>query len=979
MGFKRFVEPLARRIAGATNESTPLTIGVYGEWGSGKTSFMQMVDEELKKKGIHPIWFNAWKYDKEDNLWSALIQTILDQIRVSGKWYRRLWVKLAIWRHNIDLRAGTLEIVKRVVPTILRILLVALSILIVFGWGSSEVEAFLNQMTQQWFSSHPLALTFFQLNVAKAIVAIIGFLATKPSELFKLFDARLGIDFSKFSHTPSYRAHIAFLDEFSEELRQIIRLAGGGRPVVVIIDDLDRCLPEKAIQVLEAIKLFLDVEGCIFILAVDRNVLEKAVAVKYKELLAMAKETGSQQRELAGFLGENYFEKIVQLPIPLPPLSETQIKDFVVDLYPGDDDVQLCSSVFALGLPCNPRKVKRLLQAFAFYRDLLFDDIDNGQLKPRHLAILVIIQSQFRQLYQDIAATPVLLAEIEKYYRRQIALPDEGEAFEEVADPVLREQVEASATQYPLLRKVLLQIVAEGETFVGIDLDRYIFLFQPVATSEPSEIPTGDVAALALGRYLRQVLAITELVNVRGIPSTRLVSLSIESVFVPRLLTIVPADTPQGAKQVTLPEVMQMTARSVVLGDPGSGKTTLLSYLAYICASALSRDDPSLVQSRLGLSTSPLPLLIPLREYGRYVEQQGTVSATPLGFLEFIDHYFQRWDLGLSPGFFVEYFERGNCLLLLDGLDEIVQPATRHFVAQSIVALAKRYPAVRVIVASRVVGYQAVPLGEDFAPYILTDFDEEDIAEFVQRWLSQTMDRASAEQEAAALSEAISARPELKRLASNPLLLTVIANLHLYTLKLPVSRLELYENALKVLLEQWDAARGIEPVGPSLYEKRHLLASLAFAIHEGYPSGLVDKSFVISVFSKELAERGLSQADAFHQAESLLTSFAERSGVLIERGPSIYGFVHLTFEEYLAAIALTEHSDLAEFILSHYENSRWREVIILTVAYIGLTVPDRSARLISALVETRGLEGVLLAGECLLQIKTLKVSAELRE
>ena len=173
LGFKRFVEPIARRITHANNKSTPLSIGVYGEWGSGKTSFLKMVDEALREQDIYAIWFNAWKYDKEDNLWSALIQTILDQARIRGKWYRRIWVRLQIWRDSIDLRSGTWEIAKRIFSASARVLIVLLSALVIFGWTASEIQAFLNQIFFQWFSLNPVVLSFFQVSVVKTVVAVI--------------------------------------------------------------------------------------------------------------------------------------------------------------------------------------------------------------------------------------------------------------------------------------------------------------------------------------------------------------------------------------------------------------------------------------------------------------------------------------------------------------------------------------------------------------------------------------------------------------------------------------------------------------------------------------------------------------------------------------------------------------------------------------------------------------------------------------
>lgn len=244
LGFKTFTVPIAARIAAATSENTPMTIGIYGEWGSGKTSFLMMVDEALREKGINPIWFNAWKYDQEDNLWSALLQTILDQARISGKWYRRVWVKLRIWWDSIDLRAGGWEVLRKLTPVIVRASVFLVCAGLFLGWSTQEIEDFLSQVTSRLFQGSPIIPAL----VVKALVVVVGIVATKPDALLGLLDAKLGIDFSKLSRKRTYREHIAFLDEFSKEFERIIRLVGKGKPLVVIIDDLDRCLPEKAVS-----------------------------------------------------------------------------------------------------------------------------------------------------------------------------------------------------------------------------------------------------------------------------------------------------------------------------------------------------------------------------------------------------------------------------------------------------------------------------------------------------------------------------------------------------------------------------------------------------------------------------------------------------------------------------------------------------------------------------------------------------------
>ena len=110
-----------------------MTIGIYGEWGNGKTSFLQMVEQELKESRIYPIWFDAWKYEKEDNLWAALVQKILDEAKVSGNWCRRAWVQFLIWKDSIRLRDGLWEVLKKVSPIFLKLLLIIISLYISIG------------------------------------------------------------------------------------------------------------------------------------------------------------------------------------------------------------------------------------------------------------------------------------------------------------------------------------------------------------------------------------------------------------------------------------------------------------------------------------------------------------------------------------------------------------------------------------------------------------------------------------------------------------------------------------------------------------------------------------------------------------------------------------------------------------------------------------------------------------------------------
>lgn len=487
LGFDQFAIPVANRIGAATEESTPLTIGIYGEWGSGKTSFLMMVDEVLRQRDIYPVWFNAWKYDREENLWSALLQTILDQAKVNGKWYQRVAVKLRLWRDSIDISSGMWELAKKLCPVVVRSSVIIYSLVLILSYSSIELQNIFEKLANNLFSITG-EVPLLYAHITKGIVALLGLIAAKPDSWLKLIDPKLGIDFSKLSRKPTYREHIAFLDEFSDEFERIIELIGRGKPLVVIIDDLDRCLPEKALQILEAIKLFLDVKRCVFLLAVDREVVEKAVSVKYRDLLAMLKDEKNQSPDKATFLGENYFDKIIHLSIPVPPLYEEQVRGFISELY-KDKDVNSCSKIFARGLPRNPRKIKRILQNFLFLRDVSKNNTQAPQIKPSLLAKMVIIQNQFRDVYRELILFPNLLIELEKYYKKKTQAHADGETVIEpdIEDVNLRALVETYANQDIALQHVLMERVSDQDTFIGTKIEDYVFLLRTVSAERIEE------------------------------------------------------------------------------------------------------------------------------------------------------------------------------------------------------------------------------------------------------------------------------------------------------------------------------------------------------------------------------------------------------------------------------------------------------------------------------------------------------------
>ncbi|MGB8648720.1 MAG: SUMF1/EgtB/PvdO family nonheme iron enzyme [Anaerolineae bacterium] len=429
------------------------------------------------------------------------------------------------------------------------------------------------------------------------------------------------------------------------------------------------------------------------------------------------------------------------------------------------------------------------------------------------------------------------------------------------------------------------------------------------------------------------------------------------------------------AVPVHIEEAMRDKARVAVIGDPGSGKSTLLKYLALRLAAE---------------QDAPLPILLPLNAYADALSRQDVN----------LEQYLPEYFAGLSQGvaglgsLFQKAIAQGQAVILLDGLDEV--QADRGRVVNRVEAFASEAAARgnRVVVTSRVVGYRESPLDpKAWALYTLHDFDRAAIEQFAAKWClafekSTSGDtpeaRANADKERQGLLQALDANPGVANLASNPLLLTILALIKRQGVSLPNRRVKLYELYLKTLISAWNKARTLDrrQVGPDIDDDAviTILGPLALRVRQENPTaGLVSERTLIDwltgIYMGE--DWGLRRGPAWERAKEFLASVHRYSNLLLERGSGQYGFIHLTFEEMLAAYGLVQKGqlDLNEslaLIRDCLVDPGWRETILLSVGIWGLLnkAPKVAGQVVREMLKMEcdgadACQNILLAGACL--------------
>ena len=286
---------------------TPLTVGLQGEWGTGKTSMLYMLLEHFKRENVATSWVNTWEYSmfrNPEETTPAILKGMLTNLKLSceseGKW---------------TIEEKSKDSVKKVFR--------------------------------------------FLGNVANQVIS-----------------NQTGVDIKDAAAKDEAAREQAEIAEIKSEIGEIIAKliedsANEYKKVVFLVDDLDRIPPEQAVEVLESLKNLFDVPNCVFVLAIDYDVVVKGLESKF------GKKTEENEREFRSF-----FDKIIQVPFSMPTgtydmgnlLSE---KLTSISITIPEDLTEAYTNVVRYTIGFNPRSLKRYINSFSLLRSLRNSDFED--------------------------------------------------------------------------------------------------------------------------------------------------------------------------------------------------------------------------------------------------------------------------------------------------------------------------------------------------------------------------------------------------------------------------------------------------------------------------------------------------------------------------------------------------------------------------------------------------------------------------
>lgn len=381
LGIEPYVTSLTKLIKDC---ATPMTISIQGGWGSGKTSFMKLIKNNLEtlENRIKTVEFNTWQYSKF-NLDDILAVSFLEKFANA-----------------------------------------------IVGEGDSEQKTKIKKVIK--------SLTFSTLGVLTN-----------------------GIVSPSFEHILSDEPVLSTADQVSE-LKEQLELSVSNKiknkeyeRIVVFVDDLDRLHPSKAVELLEVLQLFFTIENCVFVLAVDYDVVIQGIKNKYGH-------------EYSDLKAKNFFDKIIQLPFNIPIGSSKEVKGYVgrilnsiQGLDVNEDQSEQYVSIINTSVQFNPRSIKRIVNAYWLLRLVIEEKEEIDNINDIDLALFTILCMQ-------LAYEPVYVAMMKILFE------------EELLAELLHEEVETE----DFIKGLDIESEVESKELMLSDFHLFFFEFKNIFTSE---------------------------------------------------------------------------------------------------------------------------------------------------------------------------------------------------------------------------------------------------------------------------------------------------------------------------------------------------------------------------------------------------------------------------------------------------------------------------------------------------------------
>ena len=368
---------------GAPPCEEPLVVGIFGEWGAGKTLWLRSVENHFRERLVEqliasfqngdlpevitiPVFFNAWRYEKEEHLVYPLIKTLEREIS------HLMDDCVASINEAADERGHSL---KKVVDSLKhglgRAWSSSLKLASAISTGMLAMGSGIT-LSGKLRSNNPVLKSVFDgevnieisgKNITDFLFAASGAKSKDGEEKSKKIKEELESREQDQKEAGSVQEFLRLAEQIHSyyyDFHRILRELTGRKPgvkglkfnLLFLIDDLDRCLPEKAVEMLEAIKLFLEVEGTAFVLALDDEVVERGIAHRYRDYMETNHPTAwdsiahsldpDRYREFLDLYavnreqpitGHEYLEKIVHLQVRIPRAQEVDAEAFLLARY----------------------------------------------------------------------------------------------------------------------------------------------------------------------------------------------------------------------------------------------------------------------------------------------------------------------------------------------------------------------------------------------------------------------------------------------------------------------------------------------------------------------------------------------------------------------------------------------------------------------------------------------------------------------